>query len=349
MVQCGTRQSWWCATMDHPADSLMQAYQSQAELSEISSPNNQTQITQHIDAFLDDTWMMNQNKNDQNLAATCATAQQNLTLWHDLLRASRGLLNPQKCVWFLFHWKFHPSRCISLVALMTTLTLLITNQHQSTPISATHSPPTTNWCSLLPWDPIHYWWNQKCKLQMFWDHNLWYVNLLQKCPLTHHEVRVVYLQCYLPMVSYPLPVTSMSHKHLLHWPNLSATVPKSRLVTRSRRSCTLTASLIGRANHITSTRILLNAGSNSWRLWLTPSWIVLAHPLMHGFSVCNTSPSFLTWRTLLNSSAPPSLLLLVPLMILVCFYTSIFGNLFILGMGSPLFFRSSLRKVEDIL
>ena len=45
----------------------------------------------------------------------------------------------------------------------------------------------------------------------------------------------------------------------------------------------------------------------------------------------------------------PSLPLLVPLMILVCFYTSIFGNLFILGMGSPPDSRQSLRKAVDVL
>jgi len=45
----------------------------------------------------------------------------------------------------------------------------------------------------------------------------------------------------------------------------------------------------------------------------------------------------------------PSLPLLVPQMILVCCYTSIFGNRFIFGMGSTQFFRLSPRKVADVL
>jgi len=45
----------------------------------------------------------------------------------------------------------------------------------------------------------------------------------------------------------------------------------------------------------------------------------------------------------------PSLPLLVQLMILVCCYTSIFGNLFISSMGSPPLFCLSPRKVADIL
>ena len=69
---------------------------------------------------------------------------------------------------------------------------------------------------------------------------------------------------------------------------------------------------------------------------------------MHGSSAYNLLLSFLTRCTLLNSSAPPSSPLPVPPMILVCCYTSISGNQFILGMGSPLFFHPSLRKVEDV-
>jgi len=57
--------------------------------------------------------------------------------------------------------------------------------------------------------------NQKWETQLFRECNLCYVNLLQKCPLSHWKVRVVYLQCYLPMDSYPLPATSMIPKQLL--------------------------------------------------------------------------------------------------------------------------------------
>ncbi len=40
------------------------------------------------------------------------------------------------------------------------------------------------------------------EMEVFWQHNQKYIQFLQMCPLNHHDVHTVYLQCYLPTVSY---------------------------------------------------------------------------------------------------------------------------------------------------
>jgi len=112
------------------ADSLMKAHQSQATVSSLSTPNNKSNVPQHIDDFLDNTWMSNHGPQPQDLTNVTITTQSNLTLWHDLLKASGGLLNHQKCIWFLFHWKFHPSGKISLITPTNTPTLTVTDTSQ---------------------------------------------------------------------------------------------------------------------------------------------------------------------------------------------------------------------------
>jgi len=47
--------------------------------------------------------------------------------------------------------------------------------------------------------------NHKVELSLFWKQTNTGVQLLQQCPLTQHEAMVVYLQCCIPSLSYPLP------------------------------------------------------------------------------------------------------------------------------------------------
>jgi len=42
------------------------------------------------------------------------TAQHNLNIWNDLLQASRGELNPSKCIWFHFFWQINNCGTVSI-------------------------------------------------------------------------------------------------------------------------------------------------------------------------------------------------------------------------------------------
>jgi len=64
--------------------------------------------------------------------------------------------------------------------------------------------------------------NYKAELGLFLQWNQCYVQALQQCTLTHREAGIVYKQCYLPTVSYPLPATNIP-SDLLHRHQAKAT------------------------------------------------------------------------------------------------------------------------------
>jgi len=91
------------------ADSMFSAYHSQATRYNITSPDQKVSHKQGMDAFMDDMWMSNTCYSAEELEELTQTSQQNLSLWHKILQASGGLLNPKKCMWMMFYWKFYPS------------------------------------------------------------------------------------------------------------------------------------------------------------------------------------------------------------------------------------------------
>jgi len=59
--------------------------------------------------------------------------QWNLDVWHNLLQASGGILNPSKCMWSCFNWKFVPNSRVSIVAPPPNLPELYMMIHNETP------------------------------------------------------------------------------------------------------------------------------------------------------------------------------------------------------------------------
>jgi len=88
------------------ANSMILAYKSLAIPWTITMPDFKQQFIQLIDTFIDDTSITNAKQKHQNTSNLLRTSQQNFDIWHDLLQASGGVLNPSKCVWLCFNWKF---------------------------------------------------------------------------------------------------------------------------------------------------------------------------------------------------------------------------------------------------
>jgi len=110
------------------ANSMIRVYQSCTEPFTLSAPNTRNQMLLSIDAFMDDTWLPAPNTQNLPLVDLASIAQQNLQKWHDILQSSGGQLNPKKCVWMLFHWKFQPSRVARIVAPPTPLSSTLQSQ-----------------------------------------------------------------------------------------------------------------------------------------------------------------------------------------------------------------------------
>jgi len=82
----------------------------------MTNPTNNITTTQDIDAYADDTTLMNGIKND-NQPLLQIRAQENLNNWSNIVKCTGSALNPPKCGWAYFRWNFdaHGNPTISKV------------------------------------------------------------------------------------------------------------------------------------------------------------------------------------------------------------------------------------------
>jgi len=145
--------------------------------------------------------------------------QENLDLWNGLLEATGGTLNPPKSVWAHFQWTTNKHGNLILLPGVPTLP---DNDHIPAAITLSRwgAPPSQLRC-LLPTEA--HWYlgvqltmngNSKQELQMMASCTAKYSALLSSCMFTWHEAKVIYRQCFLPAVSYPLPAMFMPGNYL---------------------------------------------------------------------------------------------------------------------------------------
>jgi len=196
-----------CARWIVQANSMISAYNTRANPWRIVNPDHSSPLTLGLDAFIDDTDLMAATTPTQTTPTPIQKVQYNLTLWNDLLQASGGSLNPSKCVWFYFNWTQDARGTNKIVAPPT----------HSQPITIQTAPDQSTPIRLLQPHEAHRYLgvqfttdgNCKAELTLFQQRNTKFINLLQQCPFPHKDIHVIYKQCYLPTVSYPLPATTM--------------------------------------------------------------------------------------------------------------------------------------------
>ncbi len=88
------------------SDSLIMAYWTKAHQWVLFDHQNECIIDQGIDAFIDDTTIINVSMPQKPVSTTelIKQTQENITVWNGLLKASGGVLNPTKCIWAHFRW-----------------------------------------------------------------------------------------------------------------------------------------------------------------------------------------------------------------------------------------------------
>jgi len=178
----------------------------QAKLWQLSNPTQSIIVTQGINAFCNDTSLVNVVNPDQPWTTTklIQTTQTNLNLWNNLLEASGGMLNPTKCTRAHFQWQTHHDL------------LMLQAQTQDNPnpqliLSCLGNTPQPLQ-KLQPYMP--YWYlgvhltmtsDWKKELLVLNNYNTKYLQVLTICSLNRCKAKVIYWQCYLPAVTYPLP------------------------------------------------------------------------------------------------------------------------------------------------
>jgi len=161
-----------------------------------------------LDGFMDDINILHGDYVSCDLSRLLPTAQFNLNLWRDLLQVSGGALNPSKCSWSPFVWVFDSLGNASLESSMDDASLVLVARDRQ---GVAHSLKRNN-----PSDAVRHLGvqvtldgNSKKELQVLTQRNQKYQQFLQSCPLSRREARVIYKQCYLPAVTYPLPASFM--------------------------------------------------------------------------------------------------------------------------------------------
>ncbi len=198
------------------SDNLIGAYKTQVKPWIMNHPTGLPALEQAIDAFIDDTTLIIGGRPPSIRMTLTQTAQENLLHWHHLLRASGGRLNPQKCSMSSFQWNYDEdgTATIQPPQQKPTQQLTIPDKNDKTYTLTQNRPDEA---VRLLGVQIAMDGNYKVELGLFVQRNNRYVQALQQCNLTNREAGIVYKQCYLPMVSYPLPATNIPpdllHRH----------------------------------------------------------------------------------------------------------------------------------------
>ncbi len=188
--------------------SLITAYHAEAKLWSLPNPTTNETLTMGIDAFMDDTNHLLGNPIDDRLSTILPDAQYNLDLWQGLIQASGGTLNPAKCSWTPFLWHYDRHGEPRLVDPPPRPQYHMTAPDRHGVRHTLHRNKPADAVRLLG---VHIAADGNCakELNVLRSRQSQYCSFLQRTPLTRREAKVIYRQCYLPKVSYPLPATTM--------------------------------------------------------------------------------------------------------------------------------------------
>jgi len=188
---------------------LITAYQSEAMSWQIKSVLRDMLLVLGLDAFVDDTNMIYGDHGTGNFSELIEVVQWNLNLWQGLLRASSGALNAKKCSWTPFIWMYNKYGHAHLSIIPDPSPFNINTQDMH---DATHSLKINQPNKAVRLLGVHITANGSYakELSILQQKQNRYVQFLLQTPLSHCKACVIYKQCYLVTVMYPLPATTMS-------------------------------------------------------------------------------------------------------------------------------------------
>ncbi len=187
------------------SDGMIRAYQAESNGLPMFNPNGTIQAPQHIDAYADDTTLMNGDPTG-NSTTIRLRAQQNLACWSDLVQCTGGALNPPKCGWAQFKWNFDLHGNPSISRVQHPVGLRIPDRTGKIHQLKQHSP---NVAVRILGVHIAMDGNMDKEYSILKEKANKYKQVLYRCKFTTAEAKTIYQQCYLPALTYPLLATSM--------------------------------------------------------------------------------------------------------------------------------------------
>ncbi len=187
------------------SDGMIRAYKGNSQPLEMTNSTNTIQPTQDIDAYADDTTLMN-GTSTGNHALLRIQAQQNLSTWSDIVKCTGGALNPPKCGWAHFRWNYDKHGIPSISTIKHPIRLKLPDRNGQVHQLKQHNPKEA--VQILGVQ-IAMDGNMDQEYKLLKDKAEKYKKVLYRCKFTTAKAKTIYKQCYIPALVYPLPATSM--------------------------------------------------------------------------------------------------------------------------------------------
>jgi len=157
-----------------------------------------------LKAFINDVVITAASDCTTNMHQLLQCTQAQLLWWDQLVKVMGGALNPQKCCCLAYIWQPIHHDILCLAPLDTIITLIsIPRSNSHTPIPVTLSKKAHD---IWAFDLNESWITTPLETHL-WQKAIMYVMAFQQTPMDCREAVVLYCSCFLPALTYPLPVT----------------------------------------------------------------------------------------------------------------------------------------------
>jgi len=201
----GNSPSLWCFV----CSTLFDALESQAHGATFRNYNNDATVSLYMIGFVDDC-TQRVNKFDNNIQPTSTELRQIMTkdvqLWNDLLWASGGALEQQKCSFHLIQSNWNTNGHPFLKGGIENDCIYIGHEGRNIPTTqkSNYEAHKTLGCFINPA------YNNTQAWQAIKKKNNQYATMLETNYFSHQEAWTYYSAFYLPSITYPLPITPLT-------------------------------------------------------------------------------------------------------------------------------------------
>jgi len=183
-------------------DSLIDAYHSKIQPWVIKDPTLTIVIVKSMKAFIDNV-AMSISGDASTTEQLIQRAQTQLQWWTQLIQASGGALNPQKCCCALYTWALDTSGIILRFS---------TDDPRNIQITPCIQQPEKHIQVLKPNEGTHYLGiyvtrtgSTQPMQDQIWSKAILYTKAFQRTHMSRREASVLYRACFLPALTYSLP------------------------------------------------------------------------------------------------------------------------------------------------
>jgi len=198
------------------SDSLIDAYHSKIQPWIIQDPTLTIVIVKSMKAFIDDV-AMSVNSATSEIDPMIQRAQIQLQWWTQLIQASSGALNPQKCCCALYHWTPDATGILRPSTIDPIINIAPCPQKPQQTIQVLKPNEGTRYLGIY----VTRSGDTQSMQNHVWSKALLYTKAFQRTHMSRREAHVLYRSCFLPALTYSFPAMALPASFLEHIHKLS--------------------------------------------------------------------------------------------------------------------------------